>query len=246
METLTRPVGYIEERLGKSPLLIFGDIDNDNLILYSNEKLSDYQLNNGIYSRKLKLTNPIVKKHEKCELTNGNAYVYPIKVVVYKAPDFEGEEHIEHEPDEELKQMFRVSGTFGYVPSAAIMNHFYPDAETLLKTYPSDIALSHEGAHVVSIREMDSLFEEYQRLLSDDVWSDKVQRASFHEAIAFYIERGYIERYHSDWLVRYDAFRSSDEEMHAEYQEANRLIREEPNAIEEISLRVKEMSLDTN
>lgn len=242
MDTLTKPLRHVENLLGKRPLLIYGDFDRGQIVLYGTGTLPKFEKNGQVYSRHIDLEDPLIMGMGNV-LTDVFAVVYPRRKIVMRPPKFEHEESIEEGPDEGLQKLFGVSGSFGYVPSAGILNHFYPDTEIVLKKLPSDISLSHEGAHVVSIREIDTMFDEYEIVLSGEAMPDEIRRGSFYEAVAFWTERRYIEEQCPEWLDQYDTWRLDYGGTDVKYQLANRLIQEEQEIVEEMVTRIRDINL---
>lgn len=240
MDIIIRPAEHVEELFGKRPLLIYGDVSSGSIVLYSTEQLPGYRAEGDVYARRIRLDDPLIEKTTPV-LTNGNAYVYPRKTVVMRPPTFAPEESIEHEPDDELKELFRVQGSFGYIPSAATMNHFYPNTETGLATLPSDISLSHEGSHVVSVNEMRGLLPQYLGLVSEDITDNDTREDALFEAVAFFGEGRYLDRFHPSWRSWYEEHRAKDQ--HPEYIEADRLVRQEPQKVDELVSRIRGISL---
>lgn len=241
MYEMDLPAKHVEKALGRRPLIIIGDLEEDSLVLYSSENLPGYVRSGAAFTKRVGLDDPAIEAN-KADILTGHACVYPMMRTTMRPPAFKAEREVQDKPKEEPSRLLGVSGSFGYVPTGALIGYFFPDPVTGLAVFPSDISAAHEGAHVVSVKEIDSLFERYERLLSDDVLSDEVRLASFYEAIAILVERDYVRHHRPEWLGRYDAERSSDEEMHAEYREAFRLLREEPEALNEIAEKIRKIN----
>lgn len=247
MDTVIRPAEFVKEQLGKNPTLIYGDIERGGVVLYSNAQLADYTPIGDVYGKKIPFKT--IAKNDIHELTNLGAKVYPRTDVSWRGPTFERVETLEMEPPEKLKRIFGVGGSFGYIPSAALLERYYPKVEIGLKIVPSDIPLSHEGAHVVSVNQIGKIKHDYMDMVreNDDknprnIFEDEsIREDALFEAVAFFVEEKYCDRFHSRWRPYYNRVREQDQ--NPEYREASRLLKEEPQRIEELISRIRTMNL---
>lgn len=239
MDTLIKPTEHVEEIFGKKPILVYGDVIQDDIVLYSNSNFPTYEANGDIYMRYIDL-NSTLKDKLKYILTSGRAYIYPNKKVVMKPPRFELEKYIENEPSEELRRIFGINTSFGYIPSMKLLNYFFPDVETGLNIISSDIALSHEGAHVVSVKKIYELASEYFDLISNHITDREIKEQVLFETVSFFEEFKYIEKLNPKIISLYKRFRAN--ERHIEYLEANRILFEEHERVEEMINKIKEIN----
>ncbi|MBI4020844.1 MAG: hypothetical protein HY369_01240 [Candidatus Aenigmarchaeota archaeon] len=240
MDLLLRPTGFVHRLLGKRPLLLYGDVDGEFLTLTANEPLPGYEPKGAVSVRHL-------SQEAGPYLTDGQAYVYPRRKTVMRSPDFVPEVTIEEAPCDEVKEVFHVDRSFGYIPSAALLEIFYPGVSFGLKTFPSDISLAHEGAHVVSINEIRRLLPAYLGIVSPDVTSrgfhgepvDERENALI-EAVAFFVEDRYVDEFHPGQVTAIAHHRAGDE--HPEYIEADRLVRHEAGRLEFLVSAIREIN----
>lgn len=234
METLARPRNYVREILGAEPLLILGEREGGDLVLYASRPVPGYQEGEGVVTRRMPL--PAGPHY----VTDGQTYHWPHQRRVRRPPAFEVVRETEDAPPQEITRLFGDLRVFGYVPSSGLLEHYFPETPIGMKVLPSDASLAHEGAHAVSLFHIPRIAPLFDRYLRAAVrGSDRVD--ALHEAVAFSAEGGYIQRFLPECMEWYLAERAADQ--HDEYREADRLLREEPAAVEELLHRIKELNL---
>ena len=239
METITRPSTFVKYFLGKKPLLIYGNVEGEEIVLYANEHLPEYELAGDVFVKRLACDHPFVEKSRR-HLAYVQAYTYPRMRIDRRHPHFRWQVVCEERPSETVRNLFGVDSSFGYAPSVVLADLFYIGRKTRPSS-PPDIKLSHEGAHAVSINEMKQFLPKYYHLIDPCITDKDMREQVLVEAIAMVIEKEYIDCFCPTWRSWYEKFRKNDGFI--EYQEAHRLVQEEQRRMKELVFQIRDINL---
>lgn len=255
MELITRPHWFIKDELGYDATLIYGDVkdgNGGNVILYSSHPLSGYHTEGDTYFKVLSADEEIVKKSH-FELSDMRAYPFPYEHKFSrprldehgKVVAWENVVEIWEKPDKYDAELFGVSGSFAYVGSKETVRFFQPKA-FLFREHcglnndrlpPDDVALVHEGAHLVYYPHLKNmLMPALGGLVSDKIGADEREEV-LSEAFSMVPELMYIEKFHSGIEGRYHSMRSDS--MSPVYADAYRIATGNRKEVEDMIKEVK-------
>lgn len=245
MITIRRPAEHVKKLLGLEPVLIYGDLDGSELVLYSNSNLSGYAPEGDVYSKRM----PFVDDAKTESMVSGAYTEYQSKTVLILnegTGKYERRKVVVDEPHETTMDFFGVSSTFGYVSSDLLRRFYFPGTGIIL---PSDIKLSHEGAHVASLKHWADLGERYFDIISwklkratpgTRMTMEELMLSSLSDAVAMFTETAYMDKYEPEWKDWFIRKRGND--WYPSDIEAFRLVREHPDRIEDLVSEIRELN----
>lgn len=251
MKLLTRPTERIKDDFGSDVTLVYGDIVDDHIVLYSLKPLQGYEFEKGVYSKKIPISdiesNDPVKRH----LTDARGYHIP-RIETRRAREngdskkqFVLSKDNVTEPSEFERALLGVNGSYAYVGSTETVKLLDPEQHKyeqqvrggFVLRCPSDIILRHEGTHVAMHPHFGDIFPDYMKLVSID-GPEEDRNGVLDEAVSFLSDLRHIREFHPDLEGQYHDWRRDG--FNPSYVDAHRIVSEHPNEVAEIITRVKE------
>ena len=210
MEILTQPTEFILEEFGVDVTLIYGDFVDGRVVFYSLEPLKGYRKNGDTYSKSFAVDDEVVQSNRH-RVTGYGASNFPR--LTRRSTEILGV------PEDGEIELFGVERSYAHVASSALQVAVCPEKfEWEMKnnpfcfSYPRDIILAHEGAHVAA-HPHNEIFPQFFGLVANSVKDMYGKEEAVDEAIAILAELGYIRRFHPQLETLYIELRSADRDL---------------------------------